>query len=126
MTQEDIITIAIREAFKCGVEEGELSNSMLNSLQREIEDLKQGKNEDLHKDDGVFAAFQKEVAGYNEATLEENHRLREYNKKLFKENSEIGKVLEEKDATITDLRNEVERLTAILCDSEIYAGKKPE
>lgn len=101
MTKEDIIATAIREAFLCGKEAGEELQRQWYSMQQKIEDAKQGKSviDDMAKYDGFLP--QVELA------------------KLKEENDKLGKILEEKDATITDLRTELQAnkdADTLLCD----------
>lgn len=90
MTKEDIITTAIHEAFLCGKEAGEAYERAYHIMQKKVEEAIQGK---VDIDNMVrYDGFLPQV----ELT------------KLKEENEKLGKILEEKDATITELRSQLE------------------
>lgn len=101
MTKEEIIATAIHEAFLCGKEAGEESQRQWYSMQQKIEGAKQRNSviDDMAKHDGFLP--QVELA------------------KLKEENEKLGKILEERDATITELRRELQAnkdADTLLCD----------
>lgn len=100
MTKEEIIATAIHEAFLCGKESGEESNRMYHTMQQKIEDAKQGKSviDNMAKHDGFLPHI---VLA-----------------KLKEENEKLGKILEEKDATITELRAQLDEYKD--CNQEFF------
>lgn len=82
MTKEDIIATAIHEAFLCGKEAGEESQRMYTKMQNEID----------------YAAEEA-----NPLPIGNN-----YYKILAEENKKLGKIIEEKDATIIELRAQID------------------
>lgn len=124
MTKEEIIAIAIREAFKCGREAGEHYQALLDNKQQQLEEACDGKpDHDLKQYDGFYSQLNNVAP---DSVLLENSSLKaiikvreEENKKLTEENLKLGRICEEKDATITDLRQELQAnkdADTLLCD----------
>lgn len=90
MTKEDIITTAIHEAFLCGKEAGEAYERAYHIMQKKVEEARHGKVDIDNM--ALYDGFLPQV----ELT------------KLKEENEKLGKILEEKDATITELRSQLE------------------
>lgn len=142
MDQEEIIAIAIREAFKCGKEEGEAYQRMWSNMNEKIEKAKKGEPDNprgLY--DGFFSQlqnFRASVAPAKPGTESETVAFKveslagnpiriaktygELKAELIGAKDEIeklGKILEEKDAKITELRQELQAnkdADTILCD----------
>lgn len=134
MTKEDIITTAIHEAFLCGKEAGEAYERAYHIMQKKVEEAKQGKpDHDLHMYDGIFGMTpnyrvkidpesalnpdSKEVTFQVQSlpgqrigdTPEEKITMLEHQCCLLKqENLDLQRQCEEKDATITELRSQLE------------------
>lgn len=130
MEQEEIIAIAIREAFKCGKEEGEAYQRMWSNMNEKIEKAKKGEpDKPIGMYDGFFSQLQgmqgnidpaKPGTESEEVTIpvqavpgnrigsEPNEQIAA----LEKEVNELGRICEEKDATITELREELKHAHA--------------
>lgn len=138
MEQEEIIAIAIREAFKCGKEEGEAYQRMWSNMNEKIEKAKKGEPDyprglydgffsqlknfradvDLAKPgtESETVAFKVESLAGNPIRIAKTYG--ELKAELIGAKDEIeklGKILEEKDATITELRAELSKK-----ESEIF------
>lgn len=122
MEPEEIIAIAIREAFKCGKEEGEAYQRMWSNMNEKIEKAKKGEPDyprDLY--DGFLSQLQgmqvkvdpakpgteSEEVTFQVQSVPGNRIGSEPNEQiaaLEKEVNELGRICEEKDAKITELR----------------------
>lgn len=136
MTKEEIIATAIHEAFRCGKEAGEESQRRYAKMQQEIDRVaEQGKPDyDPHQYDGFLP--QVELSQLKEENSElakkctgiqcDYNVLKHDYEKLEKravdlalENEKLGKIMEDKDATITELRRELQAnkdADTLLCD----------
>ena len=119
MTKEEIISTAIREAFLCGKEAGEELQRQWENAQQKIDAAKQGPpNFETHKYDGVVNILpQVEIVEENpHSTISELHTTISIAHKemarLQAENRNLQHQCEEKDATITELRAQLDRLQA--------------
>lgn len=141
MEPEEIIAIAIREAFKCGKEEGEAYQRMWSNMNEKIEKAKKGEPDSpIGMYDGFFSQLQgmqvkvdtadpgteSEEVLFSVQSVPGNRIGSEPNEQiaaLEKEVNELGRICEEKDAKITDYHKEVERLTAILEEKDTEIAK---
>ena len=129
MTKEDIITTAIHEAFLCGKEAGEAYERAYHIMQKKVEEAKKGKPDfDQHMYDGIFNMLQKVETGVEESqrTSSESYNIdmeREELERLKDENRHLQRQCEEKDAIITEMRQELEKLHATVPDASTSGGK---
>lgn len=141
MEPEEIIAIAIREAFKCGKEEGEAYQRMWSNMNEKIEKAKKGEPDyPRGMYDGLLSqlqgmqvkvdpaepgtereevTFQVQAVPGNRIGSEPNEQIAALEKEVY----ELGRICEEKDAKITDYHKEVDRLTAILKERDAEIAK---
>lgn len=104
MSQEEIIAIAIREAFKCGKEEGEAYQRLYDSMQNKADNTEQERP-------GIFCEKTQDDIDIN---------LAKFKIECLKcENEQLNRQCEEKDAKITELRQELQAnkdADTLLCD----------